>query len=60
VTIITATLITVAAMESRIMNRENDCCSLSAMRFAMKKGRFNMANLKSCARYQPLIPEKRL
>jgi len=36
VMIITATLIMVAAMESRMMNREKDRCWLNAIRFAIK------------------------
>jgi hypothetical protein len=36
VTIITATLITVATIERRIMNREKDFCRLNAIRLAMK------------------------
>lgn len=34
--IIAMTLMMVAAMESRMMNRENDFCWLNAMRRAMK------------------------
>jgi len=40
VMIITATLITVAVMESRIMNREKDFCWLKAMRRAIKEETF--------------------
>jgi len=36
VTIITATLIVVAAIERRIMKRENDFCPLNAIRPAIK------------------------
>jgi len=42
VTIITATLITVAAIDKRIMNREKDFCWLKAMRCAMKDDRFTI------------------
>ena len=40
VIIITATLITVADMERRIMKREKDFCWLKAMRRAIKEDRF--------------------
>jgi len=35
------TLIVVAAMANRMMNREKDCCRLKAMRFAIKAAVFN-------------------
>jgi len=38
----TATLIMVAATESRIMNRENDFCWLKAMRWAINEATFTM------------------
>ena len=39
--IIAATLIVVAAIANRMMNREKDCSRLSAIRLAMNKGVFN-------------------
>jgi hypothetical protein len=39
--IIAATLMVVAAMANRMMNREKDCCRLSAILWAMKRGVFN-------------------
>jgi hypothetical protein len=38
--IITATLMAVARIDSRIINRENDFCWLNAMRRAMKEDMF--------------------
>lgn len=38
--IMAITLMMVAAMESRMMNRENDFCWLNAMRRAMKEEMF--------------------
>src|SRR5215470_17043934 len=46
VTIITATLMTVAPIESRIMNREKDRWRLNAIRFAIKLATFN-GNIES-------------
>ncbi|MBD0288300.1 MAG: hypothetical protein ICV79_23160, partial [Flavisolibacter sp.] len=40
VTIITATLITVATTDKRMMKREKDFCWLKAIRRAIKEGRF--------------------
>jgi hypothetical protein len=40
--IITATLMTVAKIESRMMNRENDFCWLKAILFAMKEAMFTI------------------
>ncbi len=39
--IIAATLMVVAAIANRMMNREKDCCRLSAILLAMKRGVFN-------------------
>jgi hypothetical protein len=36
-----ATLMVVAAIANRMMNREKDCCRFSAIRLAMNKGVFN-------------------
>jgi len=41
VTIMAATLISVAAIASRMMNFENDCCRLKAIRLAIKAEMFN-------------------
>jgi hypothetical protein len=46
VTIITVTLITVAPMESRMMNREKDRWWLNAIRFAIKLATFK-GNIES-------------
>jgi hypothetical protein len=43
--IITATLITVAVIDNRIINRENDFCRLNAMRLAMKDEMFTNKSL---------------
>jgi hypothetical protein len=50
VTIITVTLITVAPMESRMMNREKDRWWLNAIRFAIKLATFkgNIESFKNC------------
>jgi hypothetical protein len=50
VTIITATLMTVATIESRIMNREKDRWRLNAIRFAIKLATFkgNIESFKNC------------
>jgi hypothetical protein len=40
--IITATLMAVAKIESRMMNRENDFCWLKAIRRAMKEEMFTI------------------
>src|SRR5690606_5659749 len=42
VTIITATLMTVATVDSLIINLEKDFCWLNAMRFAMNAATFNL------------------
>jgi hypothetical protein len=43
-----ATLRAVAAIDNLIMKRENDCCRLKAIRFAMKNGRFRTMVLVFC------------
>src|ERR1700680_5022684 len=45
VTIITATLMTVATIERRMMNREKDFCRLNAMRLAIKLATFTFKYL---------------
>src|SRR5258708_16164662 len=42
VTIITITLITVATMDKRMMNREKDFCWLNAILFAIKPATFKL------------------
>jgi hypothetical protein len=46
-----ATLSTVAAVASRIINREKDFCRLKAMRFAMKPAMLKRARFSGFKKY---------
>jgi hypothetical protein len=58
--IITATLMTVAAMESRMMNLENDFCRLKAMRRAIKEEMFTIKSYSTAVINKPKIELNRL
>ena len=58
--IITETEITVAATESRIINRENDFCWLKAMRRAIKFDRFTIKSYSTAVLNKPIEATQRL
>ena len=56
----TATLMTVAAMDSRMMKRENDFCWLNAIRLAIKDEMFTIKSYSAGVGAKPLALDLRL